>query len=96
MLVDKLMDSYLKFLIKDICNSMGIILHNMESDKDHIHMLVEMKPTHYIPKVIQLLKSSTSRNLRKTFDLDNKISKLAFWSLSYFICTVSENSREKC
>lgn len=87
------MDSYLKFLIKDICDSIGVILHNMKSDKDYIHMLVEMKPTYYIPRVIQILKGATSRNLRKTFDL-SKLNKHSFWSPSYFICTVSENSRE--
>lgn len=91
--IDDNMDLYLKFLLNKIAEENGILIHNMETDKDHIHMLVELKPTHYIPRVIQLFKGITSRNLRKTFNL-SKLNNKSFWSPSYFVCTVSENSRE--
>ena len=37
------------------------------TDKDHIHILINCKPQHYIPSIIQKLKGISSRLLMKEF-----------------------------
>ncbi len=88
--VDETIEDYLKSLITNLAKDKQITIQNMETDKDHIHMLITLKQTHYIPNIIQLFKGHTSRRIRKTFDIKCK----CLWSPSYFICTVSENTKE--
>ena len=67
----------------------------METDKDHIHMLISLKPQHYIPTVVKTLKGQSARRL---FKLHPEIKRFLWgghlWNPSYFIATVSENTEE--
>ena len=53
---------------------------------DHVHVLIECKPTHHIPAVVQNLKGFTSRRLREMYPQLRKL--LVLWSPSYFVATV--------
>ena len=41
----------------------------MESDKDHVHMLIECKPQHYIPNIVKAFKGVSERFLFKEYPL---------------------------
>lgn len=41
----------------------GIKILEMESDKDHIHLLIECKPQHYIPNIVKAFKGVSARFL---------------------------------
>lgn len=46
----------------------------METDGDHIHMLIECSPQHYIPNIMKALKGNSARFLFKEFpDLQNTL-----------------------
>jgi len=65
----------------------------METDKDHIHILIECTPLHYIPGILKALKGVSARLLIKEFpELKSKLWGGHLWNPSYFVATVSENT----
>jgi len=78
-------------------NDFGII--EMETDKDHIHLLIEYNPNQSILDIVRLLKQiSTYRIWRKNGN-DNYLSiefwkEKTFWSDGYFACSIGNVSKE--
>lgn len=89
-------DLRLKEILYDISDKIGIQILSMETHKDHIHMLIECTPQHYIPEFVQKFKGITSLQLREEFAIINKyLWGSHIWNRSYFIATVSENTKEQ-
>lgn len=63
-------------------------------DLDHIHLLINCSPQHYIPDMIKALKGVSARLLMKKYG--EYINEILWgghlWNPSYFIATVSENT----
>ncbi|OUO26535.1 IS200/IS605 family transposase [Eubacterium sp. An3] len=72
----------------------GCEIHEVNMDKDHIHILFEAKPQVQLSKLVNNYKTVTSRHLRKEFaeELKPYYWKPYFWSDSYFICSVSDRT----
>mgnify|MGYP002673414181 FL=1 len=95
-------------LTNEIENRLFEILHKIaednkfqilecNGDKDHIHLLINCSPQHYIPDMIKALKGVSARLLMKEYG-DNLKKKLwggHLWNPSYFVATVSENTEEQ-
>ena len=66
----------------------------METMPDHVHILFEAAPQVNLAEFVNAFKSSTSRMVRKNYakQLARYYWKPYFWSLSYFIGTVSEKT----
>ena len=59
----------------------------LETDQDHVHMLVEVDPQYGINKFVRKVKGRTSRLLRDEFPwLKSRLPTL--WTNSYFVSTV--------
>lgn len=68
----------------------------VNGDLDHIHLLIECSPQHYIPNMIKALKGVSARLLLKEFpEIRKKLWGGHMWNPSYFIATVSENTEEQ-
>ncbi len=67
------------------------------TNKDHIHLLLNCSPQHYIPNIIKGLKGVSARLLIKEYgeELKEKLYGGHLWSPSYFVATVSENTEEQ-
>lgn len=86
-------EARLKELLKKIAEDHGIEILEMEADQDHIHMLIECKPQHYIPNIIKAFKGTSARFLFLTHpELKSQLWGGHLWNPSYFVATVSENS----
>ena len=68
----------------------------MNTDKDHIHILFEASPQTQLSKLINNYKTVTSRLIRKEFteELKPYYWKPYFWSDAYFISSVSDVSED--
>lgn len=97
-----------KILTHDIENRLNQILYKIadnnkfkiekiNGDLDHIHLLIECSPQHYIPDIIKALKGVSARLLMKEYgtELKQKLWGGHLWNPSYFIATVSENTEEQ-
>lgn len=86
-------DIRLKEMLKQIALDNNFEIVEMESDNDHIHLLVECSPQHSIPSIIKALKGVSARLLFKEFpQLKEKLWGGHLWNPSYFVATVSENT----
>ena len=83
--------------IFDIANTRGYEIIAMETDKDHIHYMIETEPTMSVSKIVNLVKSYTTYHiwerypnyLRKQFWKEH-----TFWTDGYFACSVGNVSEE--
>ena len=69
----------------------------INTDLDHVHILISCSPQHYIPNIIKAIKGVSARLLMKEYGyiLKNKLWGGHLWNPSYFIATVSENIEEQ-
>lgn len=90
-------ESRLKEILNKIAEDNNFIIEEMETDKDHIHLLIECTPQHYIPDIMKALKGVSARLLMKEYGiiLKQKLWGGHLWNPSYFIATVSENTEEQ-
>ena len=78
-------------------NRHKVIIRYMETDKDHIHYMIETEPTMSVSQIVNLMKSYTtyhiwerySNYLRKQFWKEH-----TFWTDGYFACSVGNVSEE--
>lgn len=84
----------LKDIVKEVCLEKEAELFEIECDKDHVHLLVEVDPQYGIHRLIKQMKGRSSRLLRQEFKhLTTKLPTL--WTNSYFVSTVGGAPIEK-
>ncbi|BAU29600.1 putative transposase [Aneurinibacillus soli] len=89
-------DIRLKEILNQIAIDNGFTISEIESDCDHVHLLVDCNPQHSIPNIIKALKGVSARLLFKEFpQLKKKLWGGHLWNPSYFVATVSENTEQQ-
>ena len=80
-------------IIKNICKNNNYELVEINTDKDHVHLLIGLSPQDSIPIVMKTLKGVSARLLNSKHK--DKLSKVLYdghiWSPSYYIATTSDN-----
>lgn len=82
-------------VIQDIFDEKKLVILEMNGEADHIHILFEADPFTAPGTLVNIIKTKTSRYARKEYGetlLKEYYWKPLFWSDSYFVTTVSENS----
>lgn len=67
----------------------------LNGEADHVHLLIEADPQTPPAELVNVIKTQTSRKTRKLYGntlLKKYYWKPYFWSDSYFVATVSENT----
>ncbi|MGJ0298529.1 IS200/IS605 family transposase [Aliarcobacter cryaerophilus] len=83
----------LKEIINELALELNVEIIEMETDKDHIHILIDIDPQFGVMKFIRLAKGRSSKLLRDEFHhLKTKLPTL--WTNSAFISTVGGASLE--
>ena len=70
---------------------------DFNTDKDHVHLLIDCSPQNYIPSMLKALKGVSARLLMKQYgnELRKQLWGGHLWNPSYFIATVSENTEQQ-
>ena len=83
----------LKKAMIEIAGNYGVTIVEMEMDQDHIHLLAECTPQHYIPDILKTLKGVSARRLFQLHpEIKQKLWGGHLWNPSYFVATVSEHT----
>ncbi|ECP7276091.1 IS200/IS605 family transposase [Campylobacter jejuni] len=83
----------LKEIIIQVAKEMNVEILEMQTDKDHIHILADIDPSFGVMKFIKTAKGRSSRILRNEFAfLKSRLPTL--WTNSCFISSVGEASLE--
>lgn len=96
-ILNGVLENRLVELLKQIAADNNFTILEVNSDLDHIHLLIDCTPQHYIPNIIKALKGVSARLLMKEYgvELRNKLWGGHLWNPSYFVATVSENTEEQ-
>lgn len=97
-LLTKQISDSIKQLSYDVSNKHEVIIHEVETDKDHIHYMVEMPPSISVSDYVRMLKSYTTYHvwrlhrdyLKKRFWKEN-----TFWSDGYFCASIGNVSQRQ-
>ncbi|WP_125154505.1 IS200/IS605 family transposase [Clostridium rectalis] len=95
-LTDEIENKLIEILNK-IASDNNFKILEINGDLDHIHLLIECSPQHYIPNLMRALKGVSARLLMKEYgnELKKKLWGGHLWNPSYFVATVSENTEEQ-
>lgn len=67
----------------------------MNTDRDHVHLQIEIPPDIAIADAVRVLKANSSLHLRKRFKFIDKIylEKDGIWSVGYFVSSIGINEQ---
>lgn len=91
------MDKVIKQEIKNLAKLYNWNIMAIETDKNHIHMMLGYHPNERISDIVHILKQHTTyRVWQKYSEILNKCywRKHVFWSRGYFACSVGDVSAE--
>jgi putative transposase len=67
----------------------------VNTDKDHIHLQVEIPPDVAVSKVVQALKTNSSREIRKKYAFIRRMYlSESIWAVGYFSSTIGINEKQ--
>lgn len=96
LLVSGIADS-VKQLICSIAERAGYSIIAIETDKDHIHFLLEYDTTACVSDILKQIKQGTTYQLWRKYSAElsrQYWKKKVFWSDGYFACSIGEVSSE--
>ncbi|MFA4942076.1 MAG: IS200/IS605 family transposase [Patescibacteria group bacterium] len=77
-------------ILRRICrNYPDLELYEAKCDEDHIHLLISIPPKWAISDAVNILKSNSSKAMRRKFPFLDKVydKHMGFWSDGYFVST---------
>ncbi|MBE5936390.1 MAG: IS200/IS605 family transposase, partial [Lachnospiraceae bacterium] len=98
LLLSKNISDDIKNFFNQICEKHNIVIRYMETDKDHIHYMIELETTQSISRVVSIIKSYTTYHIWKKYSqyLSRYFWKeRTFWSDGYFVSTIGNVSEER-
>jgi putative transposase len=89
----------IKCIMYDIAQHHDLEILEIETDKDHIHLLVKYNPTQSVLDVVRLLKQISTYRIWRQQDNAKYLredfrKEKTFWSDGYFACSVGNVSQE--
>lgn len=68
----------------------------LNGEADHVHLLVECTPQHYLPDMLKALKGVSAKRLFERYpELKKSLWGGHLWNPSYFVATGSEQTGEQ-
>ena len=67
----------------------------VNTDKDHIHLLVSIPPARSVSKVVGIIKANTAKSMKTEFPFLKQVywGTDSIWSEGYFVSTVGINEQ---
>ena len=94
--IDDEVDGVLKEICLDIEKRYEVQFLEIGTDKDHVHFLVQSVPMYSVRKIVQMLKSLTTREIfRRCPHVKKQLWGGEFWTDGYFASTVGKHGNEE-
>ena len=82
-------------LFFECCEVNNWFIHDMETVRDHVHIVIQTNPQNSIAEVAQRLKGGSSIVLRREFpELQEFLWGNSFWADGYYSETIGKTSEE--
>lgn len=83
-------------VVKDVLHERGCVLQAINGEADHVHVFFDAPPDVNLLDTVRVIKTKSARFSRSRYPA--KVAqyywKPYFWSDSYFIASVSDNTRD--
>lgn len=88
-IINKAMLTRLQEIFESTCTKWRSELREFNCESDHVHLLINYPPDVEVSKLVNNLKTVSSRLIRKDFaeELSRVYFKPVFWSGSYFVAS---------
>ena len=98
LLMSKQISDDIKQFSYEICQKHKVIIRYMQTDKDHIHYMIETEPTMSISKIVNLMKSYTTYHIWKRYPdyLRNISGKNILFGRTDILSAVWEMYQKRC
>ena len=85
---------YVYSLIRETMEGENIIIHEMNGEPDHIHILFDYAPDVKLTELINKIKTRTARLVRRDYPIEigEHCWESVFWTNSYFLSSVGVNT----
>ena len=86
---------YIKQTMFDISKKYNFTIKEMETDKDHIHLMIESIPKISPLQIVRVLKQQSTKRIWNDYNLQMKKCfwhENTFWTDGYFVSTIGEVS----
>ena len=81
-------------ILRKLCEQKGVEIHEAESCKDHVHMLVSIPPKLSVAQFMGYLKGKSSLMIfDRHANLKYKYGNRHFWCRGYYVDTVGRNKK---
>ena len=80
-------------VFKEVESRCDIEIEIMETDKDHIHLLIKYPPNITVTSIVRVLKQVSTNRVWKEFQpilRKHFWQEHTFWSDGYFVCSIGE------
>lgn len=85
-----------KEILREIAEQIGCEILEAETDTDHVHILIRLKPSLSVSQVMHRLKGASARRIFQELpQLRRRLWGGHLWSPSYFASTVGGTTLEK-
>jgi putative transposase len=95
-LTDVEIDKELKAVIREMAPFHDWVIREMETDRDHIHILLSAPPRYSPSEVVKLIKTWTQKKLFEKYP--KKVKQYLwggkFWCQGFYVSTVSDRTTE--
>lgn len=97
MMLDNAMDDAVKNVIQQVAANSDFCIEVMETDKDHVHLLVSAPPKLSPLQIVRKLKQETTYRIWK--EKEPVLRRIywrerTFWTDGYFVSTIGNVSQE--
>jgi putative transposase len=90
-LISQEIAAFLREFFQGKCDEMEVHLLEQGILCDHVHLIISLRPTHYIPEVLNYLKGTASHEANH----DHEFANVLYWMRGYRIDTISYKSLEQ-
>ncbi|MCK4617932.1 IS200/IS605 family transposase [Candidatus Aerophobetes bacterium] len=89
--ITKEISNYTKEVFQRIAEEYEFEIDTMEVMKDHVHLFLSVPPRYSPARIVQIMKSISSREVFRRFPhLKEILWKMELWSDGYFVRTVGD------
>ena len=94
--VSEEVDKVIKETCEEISKRYDLYFLEIETDKDHVHFLIQSVPSYSLTQIVKIVKSITAKEvLSRCPEVKKKLWGGNFWSSGYYVATVSEHGNEE-
>lgn len=83
--------------VLEISKKNDFIVDEINSDFNHLHILIDFNPNITIKSIVRVIKQETTFHVWKNFNnilINNFFRKKTFWSDGYFVCSIGYNTND--